>query len=189
MLAPKPAQQHFYRALGHAITNWQGVEAGLYVLVHCCLGTSAERSSIAFFHIKSAESKLGLADKLCRLDLVEKTYRAHWVPLRKKITANVDLRNALAHFEASWVPPQAKGKTAFPIALTPNSLDQARAREDGNVPALFVEQLHELAEDFLIRSKELIAFSRSHLPGWQQHASTLPRDLRQALGIDRGKTS
>ncbi len=175
----------FHRAVGHALTKWQYVETGLYILSHCLMGTKHQHSSTVFFHIESARSKLSLTDKLCKLELQPDLYQRHWRPLKKDINAANDIRNGLAHFDTAFIDPdelkRSTGEvTAYPIMLCPNSHD-ATATPDGNVRALFVETLHETADEFHALAQRLLEFVPAHIPDWQQRTESLPQETRQLL--------
>ncbi len=177
------------RAIGHAMARWQMVETALYVLAHCLMGTTREVSSIAFFHIKSAESKFGFVDKLCANRLPQAAYQSKWIPLRKESHELVRGRNALAHFEVNWVDAdEAKGKSLFPIALNTHHLD-THATRDGKADGLYVEGVLQCAEAFADYAKRLIAFAGSNVPDWQRSVESLPPNLQQFLELIRKKAS
>lgn len=186
MIPSQRLQREFHRALGHAITSWQHVETGLYTVLHCCLGTKHEHTSLVFFHIQSADSKVLLVERLCKVELEPKVFTAHWKPLKKSLDNDIKLRNALAHFEMAPLRAAPRG-TEFPIALMPHALDVGR-QKDGSYPALYVEQLHTIADEYHLRARELEDFARRHLPGWPQHAGTLPPELRRLYGLRSPKT-
>src|SRR5215203_5229220 len=66
------------------------------MLAHCFMEARYEVSSTVFFHIKSAENKLSLVDKLCRLRLTQHVWQGEWRALRKEIDAYIDVRNDMA---------------------------------------------------------------------------------------------
>lgn len=168
--------------VGRAITRWQYVETGLYIVAHCMLDTGHREASIAFFHVDSARSKVSLTDKLCRAVLPQATYQSAWLPLKKNINAAVDIRNGLAHFDVMLLPPEAmpdlKGQTEYPIALTINS----HAPTDGtDIKALFSEQVREASEEFRRLAEALLRFVPDHIPDWQRRAARLPQETLQVL--------
>ena len=119
----------FQAKLGRALTRWQYVETGLFVLAHALMETRYEVSSTVFFHIKSAENKLSLVDKLCRLNLSQQVWQGEWRDLRKELSAHIDIRNALAHFEVMFVDrPVSTGGTWIELGLVTHHLDIYSAR-------------------------------------------------------------
>jgi hypothetical protein len=67
------AAEEMYRALGKALTRWQYIETGLYLIAHCLMETEHQVSSLAFFQIKSAENKLAFVDRLIFAKLTQHT--------------------------------------------------------------------------------------------------------------------
>jgi hypothetical protein len=175
-----PAELH--RALGHALTNWQYVETGMFVLAHAMLGTDYPRTSAVFFHIQSASSKLQLIDKLLRLEFDDKWIKDNWQKgIRNEITRTIDVRNGLAHFEAVLLNPKDSAEmTKFPAAIMPHRLD-VLAERDGQIKGLFVETLHETAEACLRTARRQIVFGSTSLPRWTPQLERLPPDLRRVL--------
>lgn len=178
--------KEMHRSIGHALAHWQYVETGLYLVTHCLLDTKHELSSIMFFHIESARSKLSVTDKLCKQCFKQSTYQRHWLPLKKDINPAIDIRNALAHFDVSGVDP-AKTKrksgapTAFPLMLTPNSHDESAVRSDGSVKALYVEDLHETSAWFRSQARGLLEFVSTHIPDWQPRTASLPPETQRLI--------
>lgn len=174
----------FHRAVGHALTRWQYVETGLYILSHCLMGTKHQHSSTVFFHIESARSKLSLTDKLCKLELSQDAYQRHWRPLKKDINAANDVRNGLAHFDVAFLDPDeiknTGQTTAYPIMLCPNSHDET-ASPDGRSKALFVETLQKTAVEFHELTQRLLEFVPAHIPDWQLRTKSLPQETQQIL--------
>jgi hypothetical protein len=177
------------RAIGHAMARWQMVETALYVLAHCLMGTTREVSSIAFFHIKSAESKFGFVDKLCLNGLPKSVYQRKWTVLRKESDDLIRGRNALAHFEMSWVETgEAKSKSKFPIALHTHHLN-THATRHGKAQGMYVETVLEGAEAFEVYAKQLIQFAAAEIPDWPQRVALLPPNLRRFLESIRNMTN
>jgi hypothetical protein len=97
----------FFAAFGRAMARWQDIETGLYILIHALLGTEPRVTSILFFHINSAKTKLSLCDRLCAEKLKE-SMKKDWRSLSKQVTEALESRNKLAHFEMSWIIPGAE---------------------------------------------------------------------------------
>jgi hypothetical protein len=120
----------FYLAIGRAIARWQHVEAGLFVLAHAVMQTDYKYSSVVFFHIKSADSKVELVDRLCRAHFDKTIIKNEWTALLKDLNAAVAFRNSIAHWEANFIlDVSVLEPWEPPIALTPHHLD-ARAQAD-----------------------------------------------------------
>lgn len=180
-----------HKAIGEALANWQHVETSLYILFHCLPGTTYENSSLVFFHIKSAENRLSLIDKLCLQHLSQRTYGNEWKDLKTRIRRFIEARNGIAHFEITGVQLEDMPKprhTNYPIIISPNHLDVS-ASHSGMVKTLFVETLIELSAVLAIASQRIVQFSVDHVPNWQQHATSLPQSLQLALGIGRKTNS
>lgn len=177
-----------YNGLGQALARWQYIETGMFLIAHVLMATSYKASSIAFFHIRSAESKLQLIDKLACAILDQTTLKREWKPLRKDIDDAIDFRNALAHFEVSWIDPARVQGTAFPIALSAHHLDHHAVR-GGAVKALFIENLWQAAREYLDLAKRIMRFSANHLPDFERHIALLPPHLQQALETIRNESS
>ena len=108
-----------------------------------------------------------------------------WKPVRKDIENCIDLRNALAHFELSLFDPsmmatQVKGKTDYPVCISPHHLD-VRSLRNGTVKGLFVESLQEIAETYRKMPFRILGFARVHVPDWMQQVARLPPHSQQAL--------
>lgn len=172
-----------HEALGEALTRWQHVERSLYLVTHCLIGASHEATSIVFFHIKSAESKLALTDKLCRQFLTQAAYQGAWRDLRKSLTSLIDLRNGMAHFgvvnfDIEELPKPRR--TRFPIMLAAHDLDVSAVR-DGTSKGLFLETVRDAGLRYVAASIDLIRFGFDHVPHWQPHIRSLPPNLQQHL--------
>lgn len=150
MIAP------FYRAIGRALSRWQHVEAGLFLVAHAIFGTEFRYSSTVFFMINSADLKLRLVEKLCKLHFPEKFLASNWRPLAKEIESAIRFRNGLAHFEANYVTdPSYLGPDEPPVVLSAHHLDFSR--RDNN-RAASTNNINEAADEFLLLSNRLIEF-------------------------------
>lgn len=91
MLPDPSAFDEMHRSLGNALTRWQYVETGLYIVAHCLMETEYQVSSLAFFQIKSAENKLAFVDRLLHAK-VGQSRRVHfWKPIREEIRGSVSV--------------------------------------------------------------------------------------------------
>jgi hypothetical protein len=165
----------FYRAIGRASARWQHIEAGLFVLAHAIMQTDYKYSSVVFFHIKSADSKVQLVDRLCRAYFDKTTIREEWTPLLKDLNSAVGIRNSIAHWEANftldvsvlepWEPP---------IALTPHHLDAiAQTETRGST----TNKLNHTADEFLALAIRLLRFVAPHFSDKALRATNLPPRL------------
>lgn len=181
MIYKSEDRDELFKALGAAMTSWQHIETGLYVIAHCILGTDQKLSAIAFFHIKSGETKLTLVDKLCAVGIPPKAYEEVWKPLRKAISGHLTTRNHMAHYEASWFDlPSAQGTTEYSIMISAHHL-QPEPQKSTMVTVLFVEELRALATTYNDTMRDLLRFAVKHCPEWPRHAASLPPRLQQAL--------
>ena len=170
----------FDKALGSALAQWQHIEAALYTLAHCLMEAPHEVSSIAFFHVKSAESRIGLVDKLCEHRLAQETYQQKWVPVRKQVAHLIEVRNAIAHFEMAWLDADfAKGKTKFPIIISSHHLDVHANRHGAKT--LYIENLWQADHGFHECAKLIWEFVVGSVPHWRQRAALLPPNLLLVL--------
>jgi hypothetical protein len=53
-----------YKALGEGLVSWQYIETALYLIALALTGMEQKTCSLMFFHIKSAENKLSLIERL-----------------------------------------------------------------------------------------------------------------------------
>jgi hypothetical protein len=140
---PDPAAAaEMYRALGTALTRWQYIETGLYIIAHGLMGTDHYVSSLAFFQIQSAPHKLELVDRLISAKLTEEK-KELWTSIRKEIRAAIDFRNTLAHFEIFVLDKkhmkEMKPPTKYPVAISYHHLDAYKRNNKTNIKALSVE--------------------------------------------------
>jgi hypothetical protein len=191
MTATPQQFDELHRALGQALVKWQHVETGLYIVTHCLLETKHELSSTVFFHIQSTVSKLSLADKLCKGCITQDDYQNHWRPMKKEIGAATEIRNGLAHFDLSVTDTsQLKRKTAYPLILSPNLYDESAKGQNGQVKALFVEDIQQTATWFQKLAQQLVEFVPACIPQWENRTTTLPQEIQRLLvTVQSGKPS
>jgi hypothetical protein len=185
MLPDPSAFDEMYRALGKALTRWQYVETGLYIIAYGLMETSHEVSSLAFFQIKSAENKLEFADRLVFARLSQWQRASFWTPISKEISAAIAFRNSLAHFEifcldgkhmTAMTPP-----TIYPVALSSHHLDEHKRRHGGMIKSLSVEGIEHNSEELRRIAYSLIYFAIDHIPNLERSEASLPPNLRQWL--------
>lgn len=171
----------FYHALGRAIAHWQNVEAGLFVLAHAILGADYRYSSLVFFHIQSADSKLQLIDRLCREKFSPQIVEREWKPLYRDLITGKNFRNSLAHFEANWVFDLSQFRPGDPpIVLAPHHLDTTRIKNE-TVKGATTADLANAASEYTDFSRRLFYFVCRHFPLETLRATHLPLQLMQSL--------
>jgi hypothetical protein len=99
------ALRRLKEAIGEALMRWQHVETALFLIAHGLMGPDYEINSITFFHIKSAESKVSLTDKLIIHCCNKQICASRWKPIKREIENLITFRNGLAHFEGFFVYP------------------------------------------------------------------------------------
>jgi hypothetical protein len=174
-----------HKTLGRSLERWQHVETALYVLTHCLMGTSHATSSIVFFHIKSAENRLSLIDKLCLQHLKQRAYGGNWKDLRTLIADHIKLRNGIAHFELSGLKMSklpTPAPTKFPIVISAHQLD-VDAHHSGAGKGLYLESIEATGTEFTELANNIARFTCDHVPHWRQHVTSLPRNLVLVDGI------
>jgi len=166
-------------AVGGALMRWQHVEAAMFYIAHGIMGPDYAVNSIVFFHVKSAESKLALLDKLMMRHLSQKAYGGAWKPLRNTIGNMIEMRNALAHFEGYAVPQKHREahNSAFPVGLASHHLD-AHAGRSGYVKSLRVEDIERISQELLSTTGELLLFARQYIPEIAAKLDGLPPQAR-----------
>ena len=163
-LADHLALRRLKEAIGEALMRWQHVETALFIIAHSLMGADYAINSITFFHIKSAESKLSVTDKLISHCLDNKTYYEFWKPIKKEIQNLITFRNSLAHFDGFFVEPGIieSYPSPFPIGIAPHHLD-AFANRGGMVKALTVELIEHGSRELQQTTNILLAFARAHM--------------------------
>lgn len=170
----------FFEALGRALARWQYIETAMYVLAHALMRTTSEISSIAFFHIRSAEQKLALLEKLCRHGVPQAAYQTRWIPLRKSMANPIEVRNSMAHFEPTWVDDEyAKSTSELNMVIYTHHLDIHANRDGGK--GLNVEALRQAEREFRAMAGTMIKFAADCVPDWPQQAASLPQRLQPFL--------
>jgi hypothetical protein len=117
-----PEKPDFYRAIGHAITRWQGVEASLcevFIRVSTC--ENQRIASAIFYSPRDFSEKLTLTRNAARMFLAAGSpLLKQWDSLRARLKSEGEVRNALAHFSLSNIVGGGRTSTVF---LTPNFFD------------------------------------------------------------------
>lgn len=171
----------FFQAVGKAVVRWQHLELSLFVLTHAALGTDSKLSSAVFYHIQSADSKIQLADRLCRASLGNETALAEWKVILKRFNAALPSRNALAHWEAQFISDENLGclqPGEPPIALTRHCLD---IRSQADTRAVTTATANEAAKEYLDLANELMRFVANNFSLERLRITQLPPRLLQHL--------
>ncbi len=157
----------------------------MFVLCHALLKTDYRYSSEVFFHIKSADSKGQLLDRLCRTHFAKEIIETEWKPLYKEIKAAIIARNSIAHYEANYIIDFSILDPNEPaIALTPHHLD-AKAQDNPNKQAIRTKDLTVMGERFLQLSLLILRFVSAHFQLRRLRATRLPPRLLQYLANSR----
>jgi hypothetical protein len=172
-------QKRIYQALGQALARWQYIESGLFLVAFGLMGTDQKICSLTFFQIKSAENKLSFVERLSFHKLSQHTRTKFWKPIADDIGKAIKFRNAMAHFEVSFLNNEGfdkiKPKSKHRYIISSHHLDEHEKRS-GSTKALTVESLDDISEYFRIISYKLVYFVVDHLPNvLQQEASLEPR--------------
>src|SRR3954447_19959345 len=90
-------RNELYRALGKAMSQWQYVETGMFLLFHGLSSSPFKESSHQFFgsKMRPIETKLKTLDDLCRAHLSQETISEHWKPLNSELEGHRLIRNAI----------------------------------------------------------------------------------------------
>src|SRR4051794_18196841 len=181
-----------YYALGKAMSRWQYVETGMFLLFHGLSCSQFEEASHQFFEtdrknlrerkkphekkdLSTIGKKLSEINDLCRASLRPEIVSEHWEPLHTKLKQHRDIRNAIAHFEPGLIsPPPEAGQGQARTGISPNRLDLTKVEDGGTVKALYVEQIFDAADEFLATAKELIKFIEDHIQNWDERVLILP---------------
>jgi hypothetical protein len=169
----------FYRAIGRAMSRWQHVEAGMFLLAHAILGTEFKYTSTTFFLINSADLKLRLVNGLCQLYFDEHRFKTNWQPIAKDIKSAIKFRNGIAHFEPNFVTDRSYlDPDEPPIVLSPHHLDLARRKSSD---AASTNRMNQAAEEFLHIANALIDLIASEIPPERINMTDLPAGLASTL--------
>jgi hypothetical protein len=149
----------FYSAVGKAITRWQSVESGLFVVMHAILGIDSKLSSVIFFQFQGAGAKIALVDRLCETHLTSDAL-AEWNELLKDVKAGLPFRNAIAHWETNIVSdPSLVALGEPPVALSRHHLD---IRSEGDPKSVNTGTAIAVAEEYLLLARRLLGFVVAH---------------------------
>ena len=175
------ALRQLKEAIGEALMRWQHVETALFLIAHGLMGPDYEINSITFFHIKSAESKVSLTDKLIIHCCNKQICASRWKPIKREIENLITFRNGLAHFEGFFVYPTMMDAypSALPVGIAPHHLLlDAAASRGGTVKCLTVESIERGSQDLLQITNALIAFACAHVQGLASKIDGLPPPMR-----------
>ncbi|MCI0466520.1 MAG: hypothetical protein L0Y57_05880 [Beijerinckiaceae bacterium] len=161
--------QRMQHALGQGLVRWQHIETGLYLIAVGLMETDPNVTSLAFFHIKSAENKFALVDRLIFHKLEQRVRQTAWKPISAQIRKAISIRNALAHFEMSCLTEEALRKgtavlgTKFKWVISSHHLD-VYSNRGGVVKGLTVESIELNSNELLELAYKLIYFLIDYIP-------------------------
>lgn len=170
-----------YRGLGRALTKWQYVETGLFLLTHAIMRCDYKYSSTAFYMLKGGDMKLQLTNRLCEAHFSDSDLKNHWTPTYKDLKNGIVFRNGLAHFEINLITdPRGLRPGDPPVVLTPHHTD---VRESGKplVKAAFLTELNQAGEFYTKLAQRLVSLIRHHFSIEDLRATQLPPQLLQFL--------
>jgi hypothetical protein len=170
-----------YKALGEGLVRWQYIETAFYLIALALTGMEQKTCSLMFFHIKSAENKLSLIDRLIFTNIKQAERTKHWTPISKSIAGAIKFRNSLAHFEYFILTDEnfkaIRPKTKFRYALSSHHLDYYAGRS-GTVKVLSVESTIHNSNELRQLTYQLIYFLVDHIPHLERLTASLePRLL------------
>jgi hypothetical protein len=144
--------------------------------------TDHQTGSRIFFYIKSADSKLALADRLVSLKLKPQTRMKFWEPIVKDTREAIDSRNWLAHFERFQLDEKDMKdlETSYRVAASYHHLDE-HARRNDLVRVITVEHIEHNAEELRFLTYKIIYFLIDHVPQLELLLERLPPDTLQWL--------
>jgi hypothetical protein len=171
-----------YKALGKGMLHWQKAETALYLVTLCFMETDHETGSRVFFHIKSAETKLTLADRLAFLKMEKDAWTKYWEPIVKDIRDAIKFRNYLAHFDVFQLQPEdmAAMPTSYRVAISFHYLDE-HARRASSIRTLSVEHIEHNTEEIRFLTYKIIYFLFDHAPRLEPFLKRLPPNILQWL--------
>ena len=173
-------EDKFYQALGLALTRWQHAETALYLIAFALMGTDHKSCALAFFYIKSAESRLAFVDRLLTTHMPQCLIKSHWFPITKDIRNVIDIRNALAHFETVVLSDEGMNKitpkTNYRYMLANHHLDFYQWRNNSG-KGLTVEKIREHSDDAKLVTYKVLYFLIDHIPWPEQQAASLEPEL------------
>jgi hypothetical protein len=169
----------FYRAIGRAMSRWQHVEAGMFLVAHAIMGTEFKYTSTMFFLINSADLKLRLVDGFCKLYFDEVQYKTLWQPLAKNIKLAIKFRNGVAHFEPNFVTDRSYLEPDEPpLVMSPHHLDLSKKESP---TAASTNRMNQAAEEFLLLANNLFELVARHIPPARINMTDLPVALASML--------
>lgn len=171
-----------HRAMGRALACWQHVETCLFAVAHVLMGTDFETSRIIYFHIKSVEIKLALVMKLTRNQVKQNEYQRWWKQFFDVLSHDVELRNAIAHFDPTLILNPATNR--YEAAIATHHLDPKE-----NQVMLDLASVIALEGQFNDQSARLTYLGWRYLPHWQQQVALLPPRFQQTLDRLRSRVT
>lgn len=160
-------RDRLYHALCEGLVRWQYIETALYLIALALTGMDQKTCSLMFFHVKSAENKLALTERLIFDNINQHERAKYWKPISGSIADAIKFRNSLAHFETFVLTDEEfskiRPKTKFRYVLSVHHLDYYAAKS-GSVKALAVESINHNSNELRILTYRLIYFLVDHIP-------------------------
>ncbi len=106
-------------ALADMIIIWSAVENALVALTHKLLGTTAQKSTIAFYSHTSLHGRINMIKRLVREFVSDKTVKDNLLTSLTKITNLATTRNSYVH--GKWASDYKGTVVVFDLRKLPNS--------------------------------------------------------------------
>jgi len=116
-LLQKLGDEAVYQTIGHALTAWAHMEAGLVVIFGMLLRTESERAGLILYSIINFSSWLSLIDEFFTVDPLYAPLKPRWNKLNERLRELKDTRDRLAHQSADRETEDALGRTLRPSPM------------------------------------------------------------------------
>jgi hypothetical protein len=116
-LLQKLGDEAVYQTIGHALTAWAHMEAGLVVIFGMLLRTESERAGLILYSIINFNSWLSLIDEFFAIDPLYAPLKPRWNKLNDRLRELKDTRDRLAHQSADRETKDALGRTLRPSPM------------------------------------------------------------------------
>ena len=158
-----------YRALGKALARWQYVETGMFLLFHGL--SSVPAPSRSHSANSSARGTRPIEVKLKTLNKISSRPSSAGCP--RTLEAPAQGPQAASGYPKRSCSFSSRGRFnllpgtgggGIQLGLSPQLLDLTKRKADGRVEALFMEEIVQAADEFLITARALIEFIETHVP-------------------------
>ena len=156
----------------------------MFLLAHAIMGSDYKYTSIAFFRLKGADTKMQFLEELCEAHFSEPVMEKEWRPLRIQLRECIKFRNSLAHFEINYVRDQKYIPEGDPpVVLTPHHMDVMSSGKP-QVRAVNLTELNQMGENYRAVARNLIAVVQRHFSLETLRATHLPPAWLRFLATD-----